>query len=104
MADEHLSMDTIERFFRAELSRDEARDLVRHLLRQCPECSRRLQAVAQRQDFRLLMRSLEDSALRFDPDPLRTILRRILHLVEQEEARAGPRKDAGAHHSRASLR
>ena len=89
MADEHLSVETIELFFRSELSRDEARDFVRHLLKQCPECSRRLQSVAQRQDFRFLIRGLEDSAFRFDPDPFKMILRRVLRLVEQE-ARAGP--------------
>jgi hypothetical protein len=104
MTDEHLSIETIERFFRSELSRDESRDFVRHLLRQCPECSRRLQAVAQRQDFQILVRGLEDSALRFDPDPCRMVLRRILRLVEQEEARAGPTEDAGGRQSRASLR
>ena len=104
MTDEHLSVMAIERFFRSELSKDEARDIVRHLLRQCPDCSRRLQTVAQRQDFRLLIRGLEDSAFRFDPDPFRMILRRILRLVEQEEIRTGPRQSSGARHSRASLR
>jgi hypothetical protein len=103
MADEHLSAETIELFFRSGLSRDEARDFVRHLLRQCPECSRQLQAVAQRQDFRFLIRGLEDSAFRFDPDPFKMILRRVLRLVEQE-ARAGPWEKPGAHHPRASLR
>ena len=102
MADEHPSLETIERFLQSELSREQARDLVRHLLKQCPECTRRLQAVAQRQDFRFLIRGLEDSAFRFDPDPFRMILRRILRRVEQE-ARAGPRESAGARHRRASL-
>lgn len=101
MADGHFSRDSVARFLRAELSRDETRDFVRHLLKQCPECSRLLQEISQRQDFRFLIRDLEDSALRFDPDPYKRMLRTTFRLVEQEEARAGPRAESD---SRASLR
>ena len=103
MADDHFSRETVLRFLQSELSRDESRDFVRHLLRQCPECSRLIQEVSQRQDFRFLIQDLEDSALRGDPDPYKRILRRTFRAIEQE-ARDGPAKEAGVHHSRASLR
>jgi hypothetical protein len=104
MADDHFSRQTVLRFLQSELSRDETRDFVRHLLKQCPECCRLVQEVSQRQDFRFLIRDLEESALRCDPDPYKRILRRTFRTVEQE-ARDGPaEKEAGVHHSRASLR
>jgi hypothetical protein len=68
MMDEHFSRETIERFFRSELSREESRGFVRHLLRQCPRCSPLLREVTQRGDFRLLLRGIEDAVLRFEPD------------------------------------
>ena len=104
MAEDHFSRETVLHFLQSELSKDETRDFVRHLLRQCPECSRLVQEVSQRQDFRFLIRDLEDSALRCDPDPYKRILRRTFQTIEQE-ARDGPvKREAGVHHSRASLR
>lgn len=104
MADDHFSRETVLRFLQSELSRDENRDFVRHLLKQCPQCSLLLQEVTQRQDFRFLIRDLEDTALRCDPDPYKRILRRTFRTIEQE-ARDGPaEEEAEVHHSRASLR
>lgn len=103
MADDHFSRETVLRFLQSELSRDETRDFVRHLLKQCPECSRMVQEVSQRQDFRFLIQDLEDSSLRCDPDPYKRILRRTFRTIEQE-ARDGPAKELAFHHSRASLR
>lgn len=68
MLDEHFSRETIERFFRCELSREESRGFVRHLLRQCPRCSPLLCEVSHRGDFHLLLRGLEDAALCFEPE------------------------------------
>lgn len=67
MADEHFSRDTIVHFFRSQLSGEECRSFVRHLLRQCPRCAGLLREVGQRQDFRLLIRGIETVAL--GPDP-----------------------------------
>lgn len=103
MADDHFSRQSVWRFLQSELSRDENRDFVRHLLKQCPQCSRLIREVSQRQDFRFLIRDLEDSALRCDPDPYKQILRRTFRTLEQE-ARDGPVKEPRVHHSRASLR
>ncbi|MFL6262208.1 MAG: hypothetical protein ACJ76Y_21135 [Thermoanaerobaculia bacterium] len=71
MADEHFSRETLERFFRSELSREESRDFVRHLLRQCPRCSRLVREAAHRDSFQLLLRGLEEAALRSEPAPER---------------------------------
>jgi hypothetical protein len=90
MADEHFSRETLERFFRSELSREEARDFVRHLLRHCPQCSRLLREVSQRDNFQLLLRGLEDAA---DPDRGKAPLARI-SIFPNRGARAGPETDA----------
>jgi hypothetical protein len=66
MADEHFSRDTIVRFFRFQLSGEESRSFVRHLLRQCPCCAGLLREVGERRDFRLLLRALEIVALQSD--------------------------------------
>jgi len=86
MADEHFSWEIIERFFHTELSRDETRGFVRHLLRQCPRCSRLLHEVSRGQSFRLLVHRLENPS--FGPDPLLAQKsERIPHLISREEAR-----------------
>jgi len=69
MADACFSRDTLERFFRSELSREESRDFVRHLLRQCPRCSRLVREAARRDSFQLLLRGLEEVARRSEPVP-----------------------------------
>lgn len=103
MTDDHFSRQVVMRFLQSDLSRDELRDFVRHLLKQCPECSRLVQDVSQRQDFRFLIRDLEDSALRCDPDPYKQILRRTFH-TREPGARDGPAGTGGFRHNRASLR
>jgi hypothetical protein len=55
MSDEHFSRETLERFFRSELGEMETQSLVRHLLRQCPQCTPVLREVAQSRNFRHLM-------------------------------------------------
>ena len=90
MADDHFSRETIERFLRSALSRDENRDFVRHLLRRCPLCSPLLRDVARRQDFRFLIRGLEDAAFRFDPYSYDRILEKLGPKEEEVEVRAGP--------------
>ena len=94
MADDHFSRETLERFLRSELSREEARGFVRHLLRRCPQCSRLVQEVSQRDNFRLLVRGLEEAALRTDPDrdEQRPLAR--ISIFPSREARAGPEGDA----------
>jgi hypothetical protein len=92
MADEHFSRVSLERFFRSELSRGEARDIVRHLLRRCPRCTALLREVANGESFQMLLRGLEDAALRTDPDPVEPMLARI-SLFSGRRARAGPEGD-----------
>jgi hypothetical protein len=69
MADACFSRDALERFFRSELPREESRDFVRHLLRQCPRCSRLVREMVRRDGFQLLLRGLEAAALRSEPAP-----------------------------------
>ena len=67
MVDACFSQETLERFFRSELSKEESRDFVRHLLRQCPRCSRLIREVVRGASFQLLLRGLEEAALRSEP-------------------------------------
>jgi hypothetical protein len=92
MTDDHFSRETLERFFRSELSREETRGFVRHLLRRCPQCSGLLQAVSQRDNFQLLLRGLEDAALRTDPERDQRPLARI-SIFPSRESRASPEGD-----------
>jgi hypothetical protein len=70
MADDHFSKDILERFLRSELSREENRSFVRHLLRRCPRCTLLLRELAPREDFRMLMLGLEGPDNLPDPDPI----------------------------------
>ncbi len=94
MTDDHFSRETLERFLRLELSREETRGFVRHLLRRCPQCSRLLQEVSQRDNFQLLLRGLEDAALRTDPDREEPPHRQDLDLPQPGEVQAGTEGDA----------
>jgi len=67
MVDDHFSRTTVERFFRSDLTREESRSFVRHLLRQCPRCSRLVREVSRRESFQLMLRGLEEAALRSEP-------------------------------------
>jgi hypothetical protein len=91
MVEEHFSRVSLERFFRSELSRGEARGLVRHLLRRCPQCTGLLREISNQDGFQLLLRGLEDAALRSDPDPepVEPALAKIA-LFSGRRARASP--------------
>jgi len=86
MEDEHFSYETVERFFRSELSRGENRAFVRHLLRQCQRCSRLVKEVAYRLSLQSMVGGEQGTTLRFDPAS-RQKLQRLLQLVGEEEAR-----------------
>lgn len=86
MADEHFSWEIIERFFRTELSRDETRGFVRHLLRQCPRCSGLLQEVSKGRSFRLMIHRLESPSLSPDSYLTQKIVERIPYLAGRMEA------------------
>ena len=92
MADEHFARVTLERFLRSDLSRDEARDLVRHLLRRCPQCTELLRDVSNGDSFQLLLRGLEDVALVSEPERIEPVLARI-SLFPSRGGRAGPEAD-----------
>ena len=97
MADEHFSHEVIERFFRSELSRGENREFVRHLLRQCPQCSRLLREVAQGLKLRLLVNDVEPSRSRFASGSAQQVLDHVLRLVGRSGNRLGRgRRPAGA--------
>ena len=87
MADACFSRETLERFFRSELSREDSRDFVRHLLRQCPRCSRLVREVARRDSFQLLLRGLEEAALRSEPAPDPPTLAKVSPFPSREARR-----------------
>ena len=93
MTDDHFSRETLERFLRLELSREETRGFVRHLLRRCPQCCRLLQEVSQRDNFQLLFRGLEDAALRTDPDREEPPQLARISIFPSREARDDPEGD-----------
>ncbi len=73
MRDEHFSRDTAELFFRSELPQSESMRFVRHLLRQCPTCTRVLREIAQKRNFRVtLVKAIEGLG-----DPCEVLLDRL---------------------------
>jgi hypothetical protein len=50
----HFSQRTLEKFLRAELSRPENTEVVRHLLAQCRICQDTMRAAALQQGFEVL--------------------------------------------------
>ncbi len=88
MVDACFSRATLERFFRSELSRDESRDFVRHLLRQCPRCSRLVREVVRGESFQLLLRGLAEVALASEPVPQRPTLAKVSPFPSRESRTA----------------
>ena len=86
MRDEHFSRDTVEQFFRSELPQCESMRFVRHLLRQCPSCTRVLREVAQRRNFRVML----DRGIEGLGDPCEVVLDRL-----KGRTAAKPRAGAG---------
>ncbi|HEX4499198.1 MAG TPA: hypothetical protein VIE43_26210 [Thermoanaerobaculia bacterium] len=93
MADEHFARVTLERFFRSELSREEARDLVRHLLRRCPQCTGVLRDVANQESVQMLLYGLDDASLAAEPERVEPAHGK-LSLFPGRGARAGPDAEA----------
>ena len=89
MVDDHFSRETLERFFRSELSREESRDFVRHLLRQCPRCSRLVREVVRGESFQLLLRGLAEVALASEPVPQRPTLAKVSPFPSREPRTEG---------------
>jgi tetratricopeptide (TPR) repeat protein len=51
MAEAHFPRETIELFFRGKLSREETREVVRHLLARCPRCVEAASGIASRENL-----------------------------------------------------
>ena len=51
MEEEHFPRETLELFFRGKLSRDESRQVVRHLLARCPQCVQASSEIANRENL-----------------------------------------------------
>lgn len=60
MSEYHVGHEEMERFLRAELSREENREIIRHLLTECPLCQDTVRLAARRQGFKVMT----------DPEPL----------------------------------
>lgn len=53
MSEFHVRYEQMERFLRAEATRQENREIVRHLLAECPICRAVVQSSARRQGFKV---------------------------------------------------
>jgi hypothetical protein len=89
MTDDHFSREVLARFLQSALPREENRDLVRHLLGRCPDCSRLLQEVAREGGYQWLIRGLEETSLSPEPDHGAEIMASISR-VPRRSGRAGP--------------
>ena len=53
MSEYHVMSEQMERFLRAESTRQENREIIRHLLSECPLCRETVQVVVRRQGFKI---------------------------------------------------
>ena len=65
MAEGHFPRGTMQRLFRAQLSRDQSRAVIRHLLRSCPVCLEEARRAAILEGFHF---PDEDRESEFDPE------------------------------------
>lgn len=54
MPEYHARREQMERFLRSELPREENREIIRHLLAECPLCRETIRQAARRQGFKVL--------------------------------------------------
>jgi len=57
MSEFHVRREQVERFLRAEATRIENREIVRHLLAECPLCRETVQGAARREGFKIPVQS-----------------------------------------------
>lgn len=53
-SESHVGRESMERFLRAELSREENQEIIRHLLTECPVCREVVHEAARRQGLKVL--------------------------------------------------
>ena len=53
MSEFHVKREQMERFLRTELSREENREIIRHMLTECPICRETVRQAARRQGFKV---------------------------------------------------
>lgn len=53
-SESHVGRESMERFLRAELSREENQEIIRHLLTECAVCREMVHEAARRQGFKVL--------------------------------------------------
>lgn len=87
MVYEHFSRVRVDRFLRCELPRNENRDVVRHLMRQCSRCSDVVEEVTRGPWVGFLMDGLKD---RSDPDLYDEAMEEILRLLDRKDVPVPP--------------
>ena len=88
MGDErdHASRELMQRFFRAELCRDDTREIVRHLLAQCPECLDTAHEIGRMEGFTWEDEDLHRTLLHKDPSCYNESFLRVLRSADELEA------------------
>lgn len=89
MGDEHFPRESIERFMKAELSREETREIVRHLLARCPSCVAAASAAMRRHDLDSLPEGEPGAAA---PGGYDEVFARILSGTEETSVRLAREK------------
>lgn len=91
----HASEVTLRRFFRAELSRRDSADLVRHLLTQCPRCLETALAVGAEEGFVFTPDGFQPERFVTDPDLYNATFLNLLRSGEETQARLAAEKLRG---------
>lgn len=93
MAEEdHFPRETMELFFRGKLSRQEAREVVRHLLSRCPQCVEAASAIASREHLIAGAQTPKDSLPADRPDLYDHVFEKVFSGIEEAETRLAREK------------
>ncbi|HEX7183552.1 MAG TPA: hypothetical protein VF756_17085 [Thermoanaerobaculia bacterium] len=86
MADDHVSRELLQRFFRSELSRRDTQEVVRHLMRRCGECQERAIQVGAEEGYAYSAGDFQSALFPDDPERYRETFLRVLGSVDESRA------------------
>jgi tetratricopeptide (TPR) repeat protein len=92
MEEEHFPRETLELFFRGRLSRDEARQVVRHLLARCPQCVQAASGIANRDNLVPGAEGPRSPLPAVRPDTYDRVFEKVFSGIEQVETRLAREK------------
>lgn len=90
--EEHFPRETLELFFRGKLSRELAREVVRHLLARCPQCVQVASGIARRENLVAETEGPRSPLPAVRPEHYDRVFEKVFSGIEQAETRLAREK------------